>query len=123
MPPDSAGKGWDCSGNLSQHISMLLKKVTNKVSKTSPKWSQNRNKIVSKGVFKKQHQNTCEKKTRTSSQSGSEEDSQSRVFFEKNTPFFGHGPQLGPKMVPRGSQDAQNLNLVRFVIYLFMIFA
>ena len=67
------------------------------VEKTTPKKIRKNTKMIPKVSPKKVGKQTC--------------------FRKKNKPKMEHGTQLGPKMVPRGSQDALNLDFKRFLIH------
>ena len=105
VPPYSARRGWDCSENLSQHISRMLEKV----AEMTPKWLPNSMKI-----FKNSYQNGISKTERKNVSKNIEK---CRTWTPKWGPILGHilaiwplfavpGKPWEPKWLPRPPQES-----------------
>ena len=91
------------------------------IPKTSPNASQNRWKIIKIRVkmrYKKVYRKIIEK----SAQKWPQGLPKPSPNLPKILPKCSQSPQLGPKMVPRGSQDALNLDFKGFLVHFWWIF-
>ena len=106
MLPDSAGRGWDSSENLSQHISSLFEKGAKRDQKWVQNWPKNVKNGVQKGI-RKTTPKTCEKYRKRWAQglpNGDQNLSKIHPKTTSRTPL----DRFGGQGVPRAPKRSQN---------------